>query len=88
MTQKELLELENLKIAEVKPNMFVHVHTNDGYFITSWTENDDIKDYSGSTCMWLPIRDSYIDYRIITLAEHEEYETRQKEAFENEIKSV
>ena len=87
MTQEQLLKMEHLKIAEVKPGMFVHIHAEDGYIITPWGEHEDIKDYSGSTCMWMPIRDSYDDdYRTITQAEHEEFERRQREVLEREEK--
>lgn len=86
MTQEQLLKMEHLKIAEVKPGMFVHIHAEDGYVITPWGEYEDIKEYSGSTCMWMPIRDSYDDdYRTITQAEHEELERRQREVIENEM---
>lgn len=87
MTQENLLKMDNLKVAEVKPNMFVHIHAEDGYIITSWSEDEDIKNYSGSVCMWMPIRDTYDDdYRTITVAEHEELDRRQREAFELETK--
>ena len=86
MTQEQLLKMEHLKIAEVKPGMFVHIHAEDGYAITAWDEQSDIKEYSGSICMWMPIRDSYDDnYRIITIAEHEDFEARQREAIEAEM---
>lgn len=86
MTQEQLLKMEHLKIAEVRPGMFVHIHAEEGYIITPWGENEDIKEYSGSTCMWMPIRDSYDeDYRTITQAEHEEFERRQREVIENEM---
>lgn len=86
MTQEQLLKMEHLKIAEVKPGMFVHIHAEDGYVITPWGKYEDIKEYSGSTCMWMPIRDSYDDdYRTITQAEHEELERRQREVIENEM---
>lgn len=85
MTQEQILKMEHLKVAEVKPNMFVHIHAENGYIITSWGENEDIKDYSGSVCMYMPIRDSYDDdYRTITVAEHEELERRQRETMEAE----
>ena len=85
MTQEQLLKMEHLKIAEVKPGMFVHIHAEEGYIITPWGEHEDIKDYSGSTCMWMPIRDSYDDdYRTITQAQHEELEKRQREEIEKE----
>ena len=88
MTQENLLKMDHLKIAEVKPNMFVHIHAEDGYVITAWGENEDIKNYSGSICMWMPIRDNYDDdYRTITVAEHEELDARQRAAFEAEMEA-
>ena len=88
MTQEQLLKMEHLKVAEVKPGMFVHVHAEDGYVITPWGEHEDIKEYSGAVCMWMPIRDSYDDdYRTITVTEHEEFERRQREVIEAEMKA-
>lgn len=88
MTQDQILKMDHLMVAEVKPNMFVHIHAEDGYIITAWNENEDIKDYSGSVCLYMPIRDSYDDdYRIITVAEHNELDKRQKEVIEAEIKA-
>lgn len=67
MTQKELLSLEHLKIAEVKT--FVHIHTEDGWVLTDWNTGDDIKNYWSSVCMYTPIKDQYPDYRVITADE-------------------
>ena len=78
MTQKELLSLDHLSIAEVKK--FVHIHTEEGYVMTSWTDEKDIKEYAGSVCYYMPIRNEYEDYRIITLKEHNELENRRDEA--------
>lgn len=78
MTQKELLNLEHLSIAEVKK--FVHIHTEDGYIMTSWNDGDDVKEYAGSVCYYMPIRNEYEDYRIITLKEHNDLENQRDEA--------
>lgn len=87
MTQQEILNMPNLKIAEVKPDMFVHVHAEDDYRITSWQEGDDIKNYVGSVCMYMPIRDEYpYNYRTITVAEHEAYEEQARKAVEEEMR--
>lgn len=88
MTQEQILKMENLEIAEVKPNMFVHVHAKEGYIITSYNpETDDIKNYSGSVCMYMPIRDAYDDdYRTITVEEHEAFEEQSRLAHEAEMK--
>lgn len=88
MTQQEILNMPNLKIAEVKPDMFVHVHAEDNYRITRWHEGDDIKDYSGSVCMFMPIRDEYDDnYRTITVEEHINLEEQARKAVEEEMKN-
>lgn len=89
MTQDQILKMDHLKIAEVKPGMFVHVHAADGYIITAWGEHDDIKDYTGSVCLYMPIRDTYDDdYRTITVAEHEKLETLQRAAIEEMEKEM
>ena len=89
MTQEQILKMEHLKIAEVRPNMFVHIHAEDGYRITSWGEQEDIKTYSGSVCMYMPIRDNYDDdYRTITEAEHNELEAKAIEAIEAEMREM
>jgi hypothetical protein len=82
MTRQELLNLEHLAIAEV--TKFVHIHTEEGYFMTEWVEGQDIKEYSGSVCYYMPIRDTYADYRIITAEEHAELERLQEEAYKAE----
>lgn len=82
MKRQELLNLEHLSIAEVKK--FVHIHTEEGYFMTSWTDKKDIKEYAGSVCYYMPIRDEYEDYRIITSEEHNELESRRDAAIKEE----
>lgn len=89
MTQQEILNMPNLKIAEVKPDMFVHVHAEDDYRITSWQEGDDIKNYVGSVCMYMPIRDEYDgNYRTITVEEHEVHEEQARKAVEEEMRII
>ena len=87
MTQEQILKMEHLSVAEVKPGKFVHVHAEEGYIITAYGEHEDIKNYSGSSCMYMPIRDSYDDdYRTITVEQHEEFERLQREVIEKEMK--
>lgn len=85
MTQKELLSLDNLKIAEVKEGYFLHVHTKDGYKLTAWKEGDDIKEYYASECIYAPIMDEYIDYRVITEDEDKALSDRKDEEVKKEM---
>lgn len=81
MTRQELLNLEHLAVAEV--TKFVHIHTEDGWYMTDW-DGGNIKEYSGSVCYYMPIRDTYPDYRVITAEEHEELMKRQEEVIKLE----
>ena len=78
MTKKELLSLEHLAIAE--ETVFVHIHTEEGWYMTDWDENDDIKEYSGSVCYYMPIRNEYGNYRVITADEHQRLEAERDKA--------
>ena len=82
MTKYELLNLPHLKIA--RETIFVHVHTEDGWVLTSWKEGDDIREYSGGVCYYMPIRDTYEDYRLVTIDEHNQYEKERDEAIKIE----
>lgn len=89
MTKQEVLSLDHLSIAtETK---FVHIHTEEGYIMTEWKEGDDIKQYSGSNCYYMPIQEVYPDYRVITIEEHnrleEQREIAVKEAEQAEIEA-
>lgn len=84
MTRQELLSMDHLAIAEV--TKFVHIHTEEGYVMTEWNDSMDIKEYNGSVCYYMPIRDEYANYRVIALAEHEELEKQRDIAIEEENK--
>lgn len=86
MTRQELLSMDHLSIAEV--TKFVHIHTEEGYVMTEWNDGMDIKEYNGSVCYYMPIRDEYTDYRVITLAEHEELEKQRDIVIEEENKRL
>lgn len=82
MTRQELLSLEHLAIAEV--TKFVHIHAEEGWYITDW-DSKDIKQYNGSNCFYMPIRDTYNDYRVITTEEHNKLLEMQETAIKAEI---
>lgn len=85
MTRKEILNLPHLLISEVIPNKFVHLHCEEGYILTDYNEDKDIKDYYGSVCVYFPIKDEYDAYRVITQAEHENYLKLQEQAIEEDV---
>lgn len=86
MTRQELFSLDHLAIAEV--TLFVHIHTEEGYVMTDWVEGNDIMEYNGSPCYYMPIKDDYADFRIITLDEHIELENQRDKAIELKNKEI
>ena len=84
MLKEELLKLDNLSIAEEKTGYFVHIHTKDGYILTSWN-GEDIKEYSGSVCAYMPIRDEYPEYRVIGVDEHLKLQEEQRNVMEKDF---
>ena len=52
--------------------------------MTSWN-GEDIKEYSGSVCAYMPIRDEYPEYRVIGVDEHLRLQEEQRIAFEKEF---
>lgn len=88
MLQKDLLNLEHLKISEVKEGYFLHVHSEDDWMITAWNEGDDIRKYVGFQCLYAPIKEEYPDYRIIAKEEHEKREQERMKVEIEDRKSV
>lgn len=84
MTRKEILNLPHLLISEVLPNKFVHLHCEEGYILTDYNEDKDIKDYYGSECVYFPIKGEYDNYHVITQKEHENYLKLQEQAIEQD----
>ena len=88
MLQKDLLSLEHLKISEVKEGYFLHIHSEDDWMITSWKEEDDIRQYVGFRCLYAPIKEEYPDYRIISKEEHDKREQERMRVEMEDRKSV
>ena len=61
---------------------------SEGFIITSYTEDQDIKYYSGCSKLAIPVTVDRSVYREITLAEHEAFLKKQEEAWKLEVESV
>lgn len=84
MNKENLMKVEHLDINQVEDGLFHHVHVEEGYMLTSWNENDDIKEYQGFECLYMPIADEYVDFRVISKEEHDSLEAQAEEAREAE----
>lgn len=72
MTKDNLLKLEHTTSTVGK---YITITAEDGYRITSWKEGGDIAAFSSFTQSYLPIKDSYPDYRVITQEEADRLQT-------------
>lgn len=84
MTRQEILNLPHLRISQIVEGKFVHIHTEKGYFITTYKEGDDVKDYYGTECIYFPIREEYDFHRVITIEEHTSLEELREKAIEDD----
>lgn len=78
MTREELMALSHLNISEI--TRFVHLHTEEGWFLTDYFEGMDIKEFCYTNCLYLPIKDEYNAYRVIDEVEKAMLEERAEEA--------
>lgn len=85
MTKAEIMAVEHLSVNEEVQGKFYHVHVAEGYMLTSWNEGDDIKDYQGFECLYMPIADDYVDFRVITKEEHDALNAQAEAAKEVRI---
>lgn len=78
--------MNNYTITE-KQN-FNEIVANDGYMLTSFNEDQDIKEYYGTKIVCAPKSvDIAAKYHVITVEEHSILEEQKEKAFEEERKT-
>lgn len=77
MTKDNLLKLEHTTSTVGK---YIAITAEEGYRITSWKEGEDIATFSSFTQSYLPIKDKYPDYRVITQEEADRLQAECDEA--------
>lgn len=79
--------MNNYTITE-KPN-FNEIVANDGYMLTSFNEDQDIKEYYATKIICAPKSvDIASKYHTITVEEHNALEEEKEQAFEKERKAA
>lgn len=76
MTKLELMSLQHLDVAEQK--RLIHLHSEEGWLICNFTEGMDIMDYASTNCLYVPVKDEYIEtYSTITVEQDAIYRGMQ-----------
>lgn len=68
MTKEQLMTLEHVEVRETKD--FIHLHTDEGYYITEWQGGDDITDFNASECWYIPLMEEYPNFRVLNAEEY------------------
>lgn len=84
MTREELMTMPHLDIAEIK--RMVHIHTEEGWYIAEGM--DDIKEFAYTNCLYLPIKDEYLGYAVISAEDVERYQAEKEKALEEEFGAI
>ena len=67
-----------------KQELFTVLRADEGMVLTDYNDEQDIKEYNGSTVIYCPKTFDISAYREITKAQAEKYEDAKERAFENE----
>ena len=84
MTLAEITALPHVRIENVE-GKYNHLWVTDDHYLTDYQDSQDIKEYNGFDDAFFPLAgDMFPDYRVITKAQHEEYERRRDESLPEE----
>ena len=67
----------------IETSIFIKLYSDEGYFITSYKEGDDIKEYSAPTILYCPLTFDISIYRVIDAETNERYLKEQEESYKN-----
>ena len=73
------MNLPNVQVTNVE-DKYYEVHVNGGYYMTAYNDKDDIKNFSDFQHAYMPINPdaNHPEYRVISLAEHQDYLLQQE----------
>lgn len=94
MNKETLLSLPHLAVAEEVEGKYIHLKCEDGYVLAVHSEAENILNYMASTETFMPIRESYPEYSVITTSENithrrdNEYATSHEEAVAEALEKI
>ena len=82
MKFEDLQKIEALEVCEYTGNT-LHLHCKQGYYLTEFTEDDYLK-YTDFFCAFLPIKEEYPNYQVLTIEQHNDNLEKRKKAIKDE----
>lgn len=82
MKFEDLQKIAELEVCEYTGNT-LHLHCKQGYYLTEFTGDDYLK-YTDFFCTFLPIKEEYPNYHVITIEQHNDNLEKRKKAIKDE----
>lgn len=83
MKFEDLQKIEALEVCEYTGNT-LHLHCKQGYYLTEFTGDDYLK-YTDFFCTFLPIKEEYPNYKLLTNEQHNENLEKRNQAIKDKM---
>lgn len=83
MKFEDLQKIEALEVCEYTGNT-LHLHCKQGYYLTEFTSEDYLK-YTDFFCAFLPIKEEYPNYQLLTNEQHNENLEKRNQAIKDKM---
>lgn len=83
MKFEDLQKIEALEVCEYTGNT-LHLHCKQGYYLTEFTGDDYLK-YTDFFCTFLPIKEEYQNYQVVTLEQHNDNLEKRNQAIKDKM---
>lgn len=83
MKFEDLQKIEVLEVCEYTGNT-LHLHCKQGYYLTEFTGDDYLK-YTDFFCAFLPIKEEYPNYQVVTVEQHNDNLEKRNQAIKDKM---
>lgn len=83
MKFEDLQKIEVLEVCEYTGNT-LHLHCKQGYYLTEFTGDDYLK-YTDFFCTFLPIKEEYPNYQVVTVEQHNDNLEKRNQAIKDKM---
>lgn len=83
MKFEDLQKIEALEVCEYTGNT-LHLHCKQGYYLTEFTGDDYLK-YTDFFCTFLPVKEEYPNYQVLTIEQHNDNLEKRNQAIKDKM---
>ena len=83
MKFEDLQKIAELEVCEYTGNT-LHLHCKEGFYLTDFTGEDYLK-YADFFCTFLPIKEEYQNYQVVTVEQHNDNLEKRNQAIKDKM---